>query len=672
MGLRLLAGTGSFSIQPALQVERVVKYTSPGFEIIWRLRRRLIKVDEACIAFRLLAREDPTLELHVDPSGSSYIEDDEMKRRLNGTGFTGMTPLHDAVLFGKFEDVQHWSTRSKKNERNFLGQTPLHLAVTRPQHLQVIVDAGHDPNAFDQNKATPLLYAAVYDEIEAARILIRAGADPFVRQYTHSSDFAMMLIKRENWGFIMDFFRFLDDEAMQTTAEMLTKEIVFLLFVCPTTPTLLGKGDYLSQLLSRCKSLNSPLELPSRFLSAPRATRRQVVKGRNLLHYARSVKEVDALLGLGLSIVNHVDQEGQHALMSVINMEADSHLEPILKRLLDAGADINLQDRRGHTACHILMQHLSNAGCWIFDTGIDCLHTLVTLGAGSLISDNCRCSCSVSGCLPATPERDDRLSDFQEPRELSVILLMEWSILILETCGIETAKKSILGTIRRIEHNKLGMTHTCCGRKGYPTKNSTPKPMPEGDIEDILEEEIEFIRILDEKMEHESNRDINSLLQSAILDTKPPTHRIKRSPDTIRDRVDHQNDRFVIEYEPPQVSEYAPDDGIASYALWLEKRFRKSKSSEQTAANPWRDSYLRRLSWLHFLCNAMEVSTEELADEFRYHAEDFGSHLYRRENIDEDAQHFFQSWAEWSAKGPAMGVGSIVGFADWPLKEARD
>lgn len=74
MGLCVLTETGSFSIRPALQVERIVKYTAPGFEIIWRLRRELISADEACVAFRKLAQEDPSLNLHVDPSGSSYIE----------------------------------------------------------------------------------------------------------------------------------------------------------------------------------------------------------------------------------------------------------------------------------------------------------------------------------------------------------------------------------------------------------------------------------------------------------------------------------------------------------------------------------------------------------------------------------------------------------------------
>ncbi|EEU38264.1 uncharacterized protein NECHADRAFT_77057 [Fusarium vanettenii 77-13-4] len=724
MGLRFLAGIGSFSIQPALQVERVVKYTSPGFEIIWKLTHKLITVDDACIAFRLLAREDPTLDFHVDPSGSSFLiscakwsmvngnaalleatiesgfdpatidlpRSDEFPHiwlpwawewawdifRLqfltllfkNNPGFAGMTPLHDAILFGKSEDVQHWSTRSKKNERNFWGQTPLHLAVTRPQHLQVIVDAEHDLDSFDQKEATPLMYAAAYDEIDAARILIRAGADPFVRKHTGGIGFASLLIERAHWDFMMDIFRFLDDEAMQTTAEMLAEELVFLHFVCSFG---LDMGNYLPQLLSRCKSLDSPLELPLA------ATYWQVVKGRTLLHYARSAKEVDALLGLGFTMINQVDQEGQHALMSVITRASLPSLAPLVQRLLDAGADINLQDRRGQTACHVLMQRLSNIWDQIFYGGIDCLHTLVTRGADSLISDNCRCSCSVLGCLPIAPERENEVS--RSEAETRVILLTECIILILEICGTETAKQTLLAIIRQIEHKKLGMTHTCCRRT--PCYDEDSDLMPEDDIDDILEEESEFIRLLDEKMEHESKRDINSLLRSAILDMTPPMYETFQpcplsktfGPRDIQDlkryRVDHKNDCFVREDDPRYVSKYTPDS-IGRYALWLEKRLRKSNISEQTAINPWGDAYFRRISWLQFLCNAMEISTEKLADHFQDGATMSHYWSYEKEQIREDVQHSFQSWEEWSTKGPAMVVDSTDGVADWPLGEEGD
>lgn len=136
--------------------------------------------------------------------------------------------------------------------------------------------------------------------------------------------------------------------------------------------------------------------------------------------------------------------------------------------------------------------------------------------------------------------------------------------------------------------------------------------------------------------------------------------------------VDHNNDCFVTEYEDLYHVPESDPSGIVSYALWLEKRLRESKISEQMAINPRRDGYLRRISWLHFLCNAMEISTKELVKQFRHKSQHPFRSLDEEKHFVEDAQHFFQSWEEWTTKGPAMGVGSTSGFADWPLEEARD
>ncbi|RSM08691.1 hypothetical protein CDV31_008033 [Fusarium ambrosium] len=786
MGLRLLARVGSYTIQPALQVERVVKYTSPGFEIIWRLENELIKVDEACMAFRKLAREDPSLNFHADPSGSSYIDtllmdtwgsmrrgsttedrrrsDDQLsllrvlmselevtrgrdsKRFLincakrseanahialletalesgfdpttidspisselshprlgmtweqdplllqfltllckNDQGFGGMTPLHEAVLFGKPEDVQHWATRSKKNERNFLGQTPLHLAISRPQHLQTILDAGHDRNAFDGYKLTPLMYAAVCNEIDAAKILIRAGADPLLRHSTNNSTFANIAISRTNWDFVMNIIRFLDDEAMHATADLLAKLVLSHLFRGFKVPEVAGRDDCLLQSLSICKSLNF---CPDLLL---RADSSQVSEARTLLHYARSAEEVDALLDHGFTMINQVDQKGQHALMTVIynpyNYDPyDNDPEPIIARLLDAGADINLQDKRGYTVCHSVTQHYGYQSTW--DTGeqLDYLHTLIPRGADVLIPDNCRCSCSVSGCLPTVVGL--ALCFIRTLAEDSAALLTEWIILIFEICGKETAKQILLATIRRSKHKKLDMTHTCCRRRQMDFFNDVPYPdlMPEDDIDDILEEESEFTTILDDKMEQESKKDFNSLLRTAILDTKPPMnqtgHRrwlkisIGNRRLVPRHYVDHENDQFGVKGE----WNFASSSNqirivllcVSSYILWLERRFRKSESYGQATGNPWGDGYLRRLSWLHYLCNVMEISTEELIVELRREVALDSKMTSEKKSVDADIEHFCQSWEEWSTKGPAMGVGSTDGFADWPLEEASD
>ncbi|KAI8166428.1 26S proteasome non-ATPase regulatory subunit 10 [Colletotrichum sp. SAR 10_70] len=95
----------------------------------------------------------------------------------NNQGFAGMTPLHEAVLFGSPQSVKTWIERSKRDEKNFLGQTPLHLAVYKAEHLTALLESGHDVNAVDNYGITPLMYAAATDQEEALYILINAHAD---------------------------------------------------------------------------------------------------------------------------------------------------------------------------------------------------------------------------------------------------------------------------------------------------------------------------------------------------------------------------------------------------------------------------------------------------------------------------------------------------------------
>lgn len=73
-GIGLMVDGSGFSLQPSLRVERIVKYTSPGFETIWRLKRGLVSLPEARTRFIELYRSDSSLRHHKDPSGNSYIK----------------------------------------------------------------------------------------------------------------------------------------------------------------------------------------------------------------------------------------------------------------------------------------------------------------------------------------------------------------------------------------------------------------------------------------------------------------------------------------------------------------------------------------------------------------------------------------------------------------------
>ena len=72
-GLEFLSGAGTYAIRPALSLQRVVKYTSPGFEILWKCQYHELSLSEAKEGFLSLKRTEPSLKQHVNPRGDSYV-----------------------------------------------------------------------------------------------------------------------------------------------------------------------------------------------------------------------------------------------------------------------------------------------------------------------------------------------------------------------------------------------------------------------------------------------------------------------------------------------------------------------------------------------------------------------------------------------------------------------
>jgi hypothetical protein len=63
-----------YSLRPALSVQRVVRYTSPGFETLWLFKQGYISLPEAQGRFRELAKCDGTLKHHINPGGRNYVQ----------------------------------------------------------------------------------------------------------------------------------------------------------------------------------------------------------------------------------------------------------------------------------------------------------------------------------------------------------------------------------------------------------------------------------------------------------------------------------------------------------------------------------------------------------------------------------------------------------------------
>lgn len=72
--LEFILGTATYSLRPALSLQRVVNYTSPGFAIIWKCRKHLISLSEAQDQLRQLDRSPSRLRQHVNPDGNNYIQ----------------------------------------------------------------------------------------------------------------------------------------------------------------------------------------------------------------------------------------------------------------------------------------------------------------------------------------------------------------------------------------------------------------------------------------------------------------------------------------------------------------------------------------------------------------------------------------------------------------------
>jgi hypothetical protein len=73
-GLNFKSSAIGSGLYPALRTERIVKYTSPVFETLYRLRHHLISFEDAQTKFVELYRSDPSLKNHRDPSGQSYLQ----------------------------------------------------------------------------------------------------------------------------------------------------------------------------------------------------------------------------------------------------------------------------------------------------------------------------------------------------------------------------------------------------------------------------------------------------------------------------------------------------------------------------------------------------------------------------------------------------------------------
>ena len=107
-------------------------------------------------------------------------------------------PIHDAALQGSGAQVEAIlkATPNERDAATDLGARPLHLAAGNLDlsPLRVLLAAGANPNARDQEGNTPLHVAAFSQKAKHVQLLLEAGADPSLK--THAGRDAASIARK--------------------------------------------------------------------------------------------------------------------------------------------------------------------------------------------------------------------------------------------------------------------------------------------------------------------------------------------------------------------------------------------------------------------------------------------------------------------------------------------
>lgn len=429
--------------------------------------------------------------------------------------FAGVTDVQALILTGTSLtclDPDLTNQRDRFLQVNFLGQSSLHLAVGNIQAVAMLLDLGHDLDLTDHWGMTPLMYAAAMGFEEVAVHLLLKGANPCLGDVRFNRTFLDFAINRGHWNLIHKTLSALQDMYQPEDHQIfVTLVMVRAMSSSILTVTEDMRRQHVSKVIQLCDSAN--FSVYDTFLS---------VSGNNLMHYAETVEEAEALVCRGFNNFNQPNSDGKLAIHS--NM----HNKELFSFCIDHGTDINHVDSKGQTLLFMLLSSLPECEATRAATLRQQIRYCLDRGANQRHSDDCKCPCSPEGCSSSAlfQIKFREMWSFQDQCP-DILWAFEWQLILREALGEEAVKEFLLSLIRRVEFDELGMTHVCCHRGvGTPLKSGFvdfrphPKAMDKQDMAEILEEEGDFIDILDETMRELAEMPVKGLQRQLLEMTK--------------------------------------------------------------------------------------------------------------------------------------------------------
>ncbi|EAW17044.1 uncharacterized protein NFIA_004000 [Aspergillus fischeri NRRL 181] len=154
--------------------------------------------------------------------------------------------------------------------------------------------------------------------------------------------------------------------------------------------------------------------------------------------------------------------------------------------------------------------------------------------------------------------------------------------------GETTAQKALAELVRAIEFERAGMTHVCCQRKAF-----SRGPMEDEEIDEILDEEKDFISELNDTME----QSVRGIDDGSIEETWL---------------------KIMVSFHAPETDN---GNNLWSWATW--KGVGSSKSNDQIRPPPWHSSKMKEYNIRPIRASAASAVDEprywidETCDEFR-------------------------------------------------------